>query len=230
MIKRLIWVGVMLSLLGFIPVATAGADDWDKKTVLTFSQPVEIPGRVLPAGTYTFRLVEVLSDRHIVQIFSADGTTFIATVMTIPNYRLKATDETVIRFREVPAGTPQAIRAWFYPGDTTGQEFVYPKMRAVQLAKLSNAVLPAIAVESADATDFKTASIVAVTPEAKEVAVTTAFAPDAPRVDQIASRVAAQELPATASAMPFIALFGFAAMGLALGLFAIGRRTSISVR
>src|SRR5580658_5532122 len=99
------------------------ADEWNKKTVVTFSEPVETPGvhiqgwAVLPAGTYVFRLLESPSDRHIVQIFNQDETVIYATALAIPNYRLRATGKTVITFRERPAGEPQALRGWFYPGD-----------------------------------------------------------------------------------------------------------------
>lgn len=77
------------------------------------------------------------------QIFNADASKMIATVMAIPNYRLTATDKTVISFGETPMGTPEPIRAWFYPGNIVGQEFVYPKPRAAQLAKaMYDGVLP----------------------------------------------------------------------------------------
>ena len=112
-----------------------------KRTTVTFSAPVEIPGagaQVLPAGTYVFKLLDSISDRNIVQIFSKDMSHVYATILAVPNYRLKATSHTVMTFAERAAGQPQAIRAWFYPGDNWGQEFVYPKMKAIALAKETN--------------------------------------------------------------------------------------------
>src|SRR5205814_9043576 len=126
MVKKAIWIGLTLSLLGFVSSSDVRADEPDKKTVLTFRQPVEIPGHVLPAGTYAFRVADSMSDRHIVQIFNADESQIIATVMAVPDTRLTSTDKTVIKFGEVPAGSPEAIRAWFYPGNTVGEAFVYP--------------------------------------------------------------------------------------------------------
>src|SRR4029450_2032381 len=121
------------------------ADGWNKKTVVTFSQPVEIPGGiVLPAGTYVIKLLDSLSNRHIVQIFNQDQNHIYATILAIPNWRLDVTDKTVMTFGQRPAGEPQAIRSWFYPGDNFGQEFVYPKRRAVELAKMTN--LPILAM------------------------------------------------------------------------------------
>jgi hypothetical protein len=74
MIRKLLWIGLTMSAIVFALSSVARADEWNKRTVLTFSQPVEIPGRVLPAGTYTFMLADSMSDRHIVQIFNADGS------------------------------------------------------------------------------------------------------------------------------------------------------------
>src|SRR4029079_14771565 len=118
----------------------ASAQSWNKRTSVTFSAPVEIPGKdaqVLPAGTYVFRLLDSQADRHIVQIFNNDESHLYATILAIPNYRLRATDKTVMTFAERASGDPQAIRAWFYPGDNSGQEFVYPKKRAVELAMVT---------------------------------------------------------------------------------------------
>src|SRR5438105_10152770 len=140
-VSRAVVVFVALAVL-FIGSSIASAQFPSKKTTVTFSAPFEIPGvnaQVLPAGSYVFRLLDSLSDRHIVQVFSKDEKHIYATILAIPNYRLKATDKTVMTFAERVSGEPQAIRAWFYPGDNWGQEFVYPKQRAVQLAKLANA-------------------------------------------------------------------------------------------
>jgi hypothetical protein len=114
------------------------ADQWDKKTVVTFSAPVEIPGKALPAGTYVFKLLDSSSNRNIVQVWDRDEKHLLATMLAIPDYRLKPADKPVIRFEERPSGTPEAIKAWFYPGDQYGQQFVYPHDRAVELAKRTN--------------------------------------------------------------------------------------------
>src|SRR5689334_24426233 len=142
LLKATTLVGSML--IGALVAPIAQADDWNRKTVITFSGPVEIPGvhltgwGVLPAGTYVFKILDSQSDRHIVQIFSKDELTVYATILAIPNFRLKATDKTVMTFRERPAGQPEALRAWFYPGRNWGEEFVYPKAKAMILAKETN--------------------------------------------------------------------------------------------
>jgi hypothetical protein len=130
-------VGAMISclaLLALVVPPVTKASEWDRKTTVTFSAPFEIPGvgaQVLPAGKYVFSLLGSQSDRNIVQIFNERGDHIYATILAIPNYRLKSTDETVMTFKERAAGEPEAIRAWFYPGNNWGQEFVYPKKRAI---------------------------------------------------------------------------------------------------
>ena len=172
MIKKTLWLGLALSALGLLSVSPARADVWDKRTMLTFTQRFEIPGHVLPAGTYMFKLADTKDNRHIVQVFSADGKQLIATVMTIPDYRLKTTSDTVVRFDDVPRGAPETIRAWFYPGDRVGREFVYPKSRAVQLARTTKVVVPAVAVaDVGDINALKAAPIVGITPDEKEAPV-----------------------------------------------------------
>src|SRR6202049_595016 len=177
-----------LAVLGVAFSTSAKADEWNRKTVITFSGPVEIPGvhlqgyGVLPAGTYVFKILDSKSDRHIVQIFSQDELTVYATILAIPNYRLKATDKTVMTFRERPAGEPEALRAWFYPGKNWGEEFVYPKAKAIELAKATNTPVlfttldipleVAEPIKSADApvvAELKAAPVMAIQPTREEV-------------------------------------------------------------
>jgi hypothetical protein len=204
-----------LALLGAVSAPGARADEWNKKTVMTFNQPVEIPGQILPAGTYTFKLLNSPSDRHIVQVFNADGSQLIATILTINDYRLKPTGRTVVKFAEQPGDAPDALKAWFYPGDNFGQEFVYPKTRAIELAATLKEPVPALPMDS---TDLSTVAIVAVTPEQTEVPVTEVVQTSAPVADDPAPApaVEAAELPKTASALPLVALLGLASLGAAL--------------
>jgi len=209
----------------FIGVSTASAQFANKKTTVTFNEPVEIPGvnaQVLPAGVYVFRLLDSLSDRHIVQVFNKDESHIYATILAIPNYRLRATDKTVMTFAERAAGDPQAIRAWFYPGDNWGQEFVYPKRRALELARLTNLpvlyipdelapnlVAPVTSADDAPVVALKTVPLRAVRPTGDDVAIAAVIeAP--PR--QVAG------LPRTATTMPALFLMGLVFMGAGFAL------------
>jgi hypothetical protein len=227
MVKTVLVV-LALTLLGAICASSVQADDWNKKTVMTFSQPVEIPGQILPAGTYTIKLVDIASERHVVQFLDADGIKVIATVLAINNWRLQPTGETVVKFAERAGDNPEALRAWFYPGDNFGQEFVYPKKRAIELAIATKEPVPAIASVETPA-DLKTATIVAETPEQKEVPVAEVIATTPPPATEEAKPLVAQNttpapmaeterLPKTASEVPLIALLGLASLGAAFAV------------
>ncbi len=141
-----LWKSAIVTLLvggatWFAPVAKA--DEWDKQTVLTFNEPVEVPGKILPAGTYVFRLADSQSDRNVVQVFTVDQKQLLATIMAIPAYRIEPTDKTVVTFEERPSGSSEALHKWFYPGDTYGFEFVYPKSETQLAAKSEQPAPPA---------------------------------------------------------------------------------------
>src|ERR1700685_2510651 len=124
--KTRVMLFVGLGLLGGI-VQRAAADDFDQKTVFTFSGPVEIPGQVLSAGTYVFKLADSSSDRNIVQVFNRDETHLYGTFLAIPDYRIKPAGETIITFEERPAGSPEAVKACVYPGENYCRGVLYPK-------------------------------------------------------------------------------------------------------
>jgi hypothetical protein len=231
-----------IALMGAILAPSAKAAAWNRKTVITFSGPVEIPGvhlpgwGVLPAGTYVFKILDSQSDRHIVQIFSKDEKTVYATILAIPNYRLKATDKTVITFRERPAGQPEALRAWFYPGRNWGEEFVYPKAQAIALAKATNTPVlftpveiplevakPAKSADEPVVVEFRRAPIMAVTPTGEEVQLAQVVTPPPPAEMQVET-APARELPATASPLPLIGLFGLLSLGGTFAVRAAARR------
>jgi hypothetical protein len=113
----------------------AAASESDKKTVVTFNTPVEIPGKALPAGAYVFKLLDSTADRNIVQIFDKDEKQLYATILALPNYRLEPAEKPIVQFEERPSDSPPAIAALFYPGDNYGLQFVYTQDRAAQLAK-----------------------------------------------------------------------------------------------
>lgn len=210
-------MGLCLTALCVLAAPKATADEVDRKTIVTFSEPFEVPGagaQVLPAGTYIFKVMDSPSDRHIVQISNEDGTHVFALVLAIANYRLKATDKTVITFRERPAGQPEALKAWFYPGREWGEQFVYERSRAIQLAKETNeAVLSTPAVLTAEPVEVLTkAPIEAVNPSGETV--DTAQVVEAPPAYVAPAAVAAPApvlvaaLPKTASNLGLIGLCG----------------------
>jgi hypothetical protein len=200
----------------------------NRKTVITFSAPVEVGGsgaQVLPAGTYVFKIMDAHGSLHVVQISNRDETHVYTIVLAMANYRLKATDKTVITFRERPAGEPEALKAWFYPGREWGEQFVYDRSKAIQLAKETNEIVlstpivqSAAPVESLAAAPVEAvnpngetvdvAQVVETPPAAPEpVAAAVMPAPAGPKPVEVAS------LPKTASNLGLIGLCGMMLLG-----------------
>jgi len=225
-------LGVMVFAVCVMATAIAprsNAQVYNQKTIVTFNKPVEIPGvgaQVLPAGKYVFKLVDSLSSRDIVQIFNEDETHVYATILAIPNYRLKPTSETVIRFKERAAGAPGALKAWFYPGNTFGEEFVYPKGRAIEIAKESNEPVLTMPTELAKELTPPPAGQPQAPPEELKEAPLAAVGPSGEEVE-IAQVIPPKELPKTASSLPLMGLLGLLSLGAGLAISLASKRTPL---
>src|ERR1700684_4133514 len=151
--KGYIAVGLIIAFTLIFELA-AHADEFDQSTTITFSQPMQIPGQVLPAGTYLFKLASRDSDLNTVQVFNADRTVLYATLQTIATDRREPTGDVVVALAEPGAGEPDALLKWFYPGLETGHEFVYPRQKEKELAqdKQQTIVANQPAVSDSDAT------------------------------------------------------------------------------
>src|SRR5580693_1914213 len=208
-----------VGLLGVALSSSARADEWNKKTVMTVSEPIQVPNQVLPAGTYVIKLLDSQSDRHIVQIFNKDENHLFTTILAIPNYRIQPTGKTVFTFWETPPGQPKALRAWFYPGDNFGQEFAYPKSAAVQIAAVAHQPVPT--TEATQPAEMPSAAVTTTPAPAAEPQppqeVAQVAPPTQPEVQPEpapAPEPAPQELPKTASPYPLIGLIGLVSLGL----------------
>jgi hypothetical protein len=152
---RLLKAAGCAAVLAVLFAPAAGADEWNKKTILTFSGPVQIPGVTLPAGSYVFKLADIPGNRHVVQVFDRAEKKIYTTMLAIPNERLEASDKPVVLFSERASGSPQAVKVWYYPGERIGNEFVYPKSQAIRIAKETHQ--PVLAMND-DASATSTAS------------------------------------------------------------------------
>jgi hypothetical protein len=141
--KAFITLSLVLASLVMLPVAQA--DEWDQASKLTFSQSVQIPGRVLPAGTYWFILADSIADRNIVQIFNSDRSMLYATILTLNADRPEPADHTALTFAERESMPTNAIVTWFYPGFNSGHEFVYSKSERQELARVKHETVMALA-------------------------------------------------------------------------------------
>ena len=231
-------VGLAVGILAI----RAQADPWDKKTTITIDKTIQVQDRVLPAGTYVFKLLESSADRHVVQIFNSDQSHIIDTVLAIPNYRLQPTGHSRFMFWETPPGAAPALRAWFYPGDNFGQEFRYPKHLAMlqtveqsdessRLKKQTESAEraePAPAPEPAATPEEPVTNETATTPEQPvEIAQNTPPpAPEQPVEVAQATPPPAEppaQLPKTASPFPLVGLGGMFSLALS-GLLRLKRQ------
>lgn len=234
-------------VLALTVVPNAKADVWNKKTILTVNETIQLPGATLPPGKYVMKLLDSPSNRHIVQVFNEREDKLLTTVLAIPNYRLQPTGDTKFTFWETVAGEPKPLRSWFYPGDNFGQEFAYPKAKASMIAKASGESVPT--TYSTSSTDLATARVGAVTPQgvegeldrqtytAPEPAAQTqaqvtppaatpqeAAPAEMPRQTVPAATPAPATLPETGSPLPLIGLAGLLSLSAGAAVRAFARR------
>lgn len=132
LIRKGVRVACAVALVAGLSVATVFAQTPDKRTVFTFSGPVSIPGVTLPAGQYLFRLADPMTSGKVIQVLSADGTKPYGLFFSYPVERLDASEKPKVRFMETAKDAPAAIKTWWYPGERTGYEFIYPNDQARQ--------------------------------------------------------------------------------------------------
>ena len=128
-IRRAALVGGLVTVMA----ASSVAQPLDKRVIFSFSGPVTLPGMTLPTGTYLFRVAT--PNRNVIQVLNADGTKIFGTFFAISAHRNAIPEKPEVRFMETPTSMPHAIRTWWYPGESTGFEFIYPKQQARLLAK-----------------------------------------------------------------------------------------------
>ena len=207
-----------LAFLGLTFVPRTWASEFDKRTVLTVHEAIQVPNTVLQPGTYVVKVLDSMGNRNIVQIFNADETELITTILAIPNERLTVTDKSAFEFWETPPGQPKALRAWFYPGWNWGQEFAYPKVKAVAIAAAAKTEVPSTEAKAPE--ELKKAEVVEVTPQgtveplpapaapAPPVEIAQATPPPAPEPAAEPAPAPETKLPKTASPYPLIGLAG----------------------
>ena len=196
-------LAVLIALL--MPAPTGAFYTHDKLAFLTFNAPVQVPGAMLQAGTYRFRLTNPDTSRSVLQVLSNDGKTVFAHFLTRPDSRTLLSDEPTVTFLETPAGVPPAIRSLFYGGEYRGYEFVWGKGEPNMIAEVvAQPPITYTAIPAAPAPVIEPAP--AAIAAAPEVTVEQGVAP------------APAELPRTATPLPLLMLGGLASLLGGLGL------------
>ena len=196
-------VVLFFGLLVAAPALLFADTEW--RSPLTLSEPTEIPGQVLAPGKYVVKVLDIKNPRKVVQFMNENETTVIATVMAVPNYRVTTTGEGQFIYFQRAEGLPQAIKAWFYPANNFGIEFIYPKAEAVKLAETRKEEVysaPSVIPKPEE-------TVVAVTPEMKEVPI---------KEETLVAEKAPSTLPKTGSDDPLLLLAGVAALGAGVAL------------
>ena len=217
---RVIWAACGLAVCAALFAGVARAETFDKRTVFTFDQPIALPGVTLPAGEYLFRIVDTTTSRKVIQVLSGDGKTPYAMLHSIPEIRRDASGNPEVRFMETAKGHPNAVKTWWYPNETTGYEFIYPKDQARALAEEVNE--PVLTTREETAKFEETTPIERITPKGEEVAIPVVPEPEpivpAGVVQEGTVAEARTDLPVTATRIPVFALIGLLALATAGGL------------
>jgi len=138
-IARAAAIGV-LAIMSF--PAASRADDYDKKTIITISEPLEVPGIVLQPGKYVFKLLNSSSNRHIVEVMNERMDHLYALTFTAAARKIQPKGRTVLTFYEGKGNQPHAVRQWYWPGDLDGQEFLYPHKQAERISAVAGIKVP----------------------------------------------------------------------------------------
>ncbi|HEX9366783.1 MAG TPA: hypothetical protein VF921_09155 [Vicinamibacterales bacterium] len=146
-----------------VAMAAAQGTLADRKTIVTFSGPVSVPGTTLAAGTYVFKLADSAANRNIVQIFDRDEAKIITTLMAVPAERAEQEGDPVVSFKETPSDRPPAVKYWYYAGEKAGNEFVYPKAQAMMIASSSGDSVSTVETDSTDMSVWKKSKVTKVT-------------------------------------------------------------------
>jgi hypothetical protein len=135
--KRLTVIATAAALVLFAVLSlnlAAQQPDTHDRTIMTFSNAVELPGMRLDAGMYVFRIADT-PNRNVIQVLSSDEMKVLGQWLFVPAERQEVTGDTVVTFREDSAGAMPAVQYWFYPGEKIGKEFIYPKDQALRIAQ-----------------------------------------------------------------------------------------------
>jgi hypothetical protein len=163
---------ISFSILAYAIWSGSGmlAGDYNEKTIVTFSAPVQIPGQALPAGTYVFKLLDTSTENNVIQVFNQNETHLFATLLAVPDFRMAPADKTIVLFEERPSDTPEAIRAIFCHGDQYARQFVYPHSAALQIARRSHQTVLQMRDETSnDASGLKKREITGVDPSGQTI-------------------------------------------------------------
>jgi hypothetical protein len=200
MLRKSLLIICAAALVSAFGTAAAQDSNTNQRTYFTFSAPIELPGKTLPAGTYLFKILDSPSNRHVVQVFDKDEKQIHTTVLAIPAQRRDPSDEPEVRFMEVAANQPAAIRTWWFPGRTIGHEFIYPKVQATRLAKGAKGPVLTVATDADTAETMSDAELARINESAETSTYSAEQTPTAVTGTALTGRTESQTAMTTGSA------------------------------
>jgi hypothetical protein len=202
-------------LLGIVCLATSmaaavtRADDSVKQATVTIQSSEQVPGSVLPAGTYVFKQTGMQSGWAIVQIYSKDGSALVTTILAYPNAQVLSNGQNFVVYPVTGSGSVPAMEGIVFAGDSTVQQFAYPEATADQIGAANHLRIPTTGTDDAY-------------PSALPDAASSWSAPVTSRSDgamtaQSTAMARQETLPQTASPLPLVALIGlFSIIGIVI--------------
>lgn len=179
MLRRIVFLACSVALLACVMERPSTAQTLDKRTLFTFSGPISMPGVTLPAGKYLFRLANPDSGRNVVQVLNADGTKPYGMFFAMRAERVEPASTPEVRFMETAAGMPAAIQTWWYPGERSGYEFVYPKEQARRLAQATTQPVLTTQTQTTTTEQTNTAALTRISSAGQETNVSADATPAA---------------------------------------------------
>jgi hypothetical protein len=194
--------GVMCLTAASVMSPMTRADDSVKQAMVTIQSPEQVPGSVLPAGTYNFKQTGMQSGWAIVQIYSNDGSALVSTVLAYPNPKVASNGQNVVTYTANGSGSIPAIEGIVFTGDSTVQQFAYPRAAADQIGAANHVRIPTTGTDDAYPNALPDAASSWSAPLASNPVSDAAMTAQNPVMTR------QEKLPQTASPLPAIALIG----------------------
>ncbi len=214
--------GMLLALIALTVASVVSpavrADDTAKQANVTLSSAEQVPGSVLAAGTYIFKQTGSQSGWAIIQVYSNDGSALMTTILAYPNPKVASNGQNFVTYPANGPGTIPAMEGIIFTGDSTVEQFAYPKSAADQIGAANHTRIPTTGTDDAYPNALPDAATSWSAPvQAGNTAPQSSMAMTQPSTDATESVARVQKLPATASPLPLIALIGlFSVVGIVI--------------
>jgi hypothetical protein len=203
------WLLGIIGLAASLAAPAMRADDSVRQATVTIQSPEQVPGSVLPAGTYVFKQTGMQSGWAIVQIYSKDGSALVTTILAYPNAQVASDGQNCVVYPAIASGSVRAVEGIVFAGDSTVEQFAYPRATADQIGAANHIRIPTTGSDDAYPSALPDA--------ASSWSAPVASNSDAAMTAQNGAITRPEKLPQTASPLPLVALIGlFSIVGIVI--------------